>query len=32
MFGGLFQRIYGLDRPALEKIFPGAPPRDLALV
>ena len=32
MFGGLFQRIYGLDRAALEKIFPGAPPRDLALV
>jgi uncharacterized protein (DUF1501 family) len=32
MFGGLFQRIYGLDRAALEKIFPGAAPRDLALV
>jgi uncharacterized protein (DUF1501 family) len=32
MFGGLFQRAYGLDRAALEKIFPGAPPRDLGLV
>ena len=32
MFGGLFQRTSGLDRAALEMIFPGAPPRDLALV
>jgi hypothetical protein len=32
MFGGLLQRTYGLDRAALEKIFPGAPPRDLPLV
>ncbi len=32
LLGGLFQRAYGLDRAALEKIFPGAPPRDLALV
>jgi hypothetical protein len=32
MFAGLFQRTYGLDRAALEKIFPGAPPRELGLV
>jgi uncharacterized protein (DUF1501 family) len=32
LFGGLFQRAYGLDRANLEKIFPGAAPRDLAIV
>jgi hypothetical protein len=32
LFGGLFQRAYGLDRANLEKIFPGVAPRDLAIV
>jgi uncharacterized protein (DUF1501 family) len=32
LLGGLFQRAYGLDRAGLEKIFPGAAPRDLAIV
>jgi uncharacterized protein (DUF1501 family) len=32
LFGGLFQRAYGLDRANLEKIFAGAAPRDLAIV
>ncbi|HSU77815.1 MAG TPA: DUF1501 domain-containing protein, partial [Burkholderiales bacterium] len=32
LLGGLFGRIYGLDSAALARIFPGAAPKDLALV
>ena len=32
MFGGLFQRIYGLDSARLETVFPQARPTDLGLV
>lgn len=32
LFGGLFRRLYGLDQKALDQVFPGAAPRDLALV
>jgi len=32
VFGGLFQRMYGLDAAALQRVFPGATPRDLRLV
>ena len=32
LLGGLFGRIYGLDSEALARIFPGAAPKDLALV
>jgi uncharacterized protein (DUF1501 family) len=32
LFGGLFQRLYGLDPVALEKVFPGTKPKDLAVV
>jgi len=32
LLGGLFGRIYGLDNDALARIFPGAAPKDLALV
>jgi len=32
LLGGLFGRIYGLDGDALARIFPGAAPKDLALV
>ena len=32
LFGGLFQRLFGLDANALDRIFPGVRPRDLALV
>ena len=32
VFGGLFQRLYGLDASRLERVFPGAKPRDLNLV
>lgn len=32
MLGGLFRRMYGLDGSQLEKVFPGASPRDLGLV
>ncbi len=31
MFAGLFQRIYGLDAAALQRIFPGARPAELGL-
>lgn len=31
MLGGLFARLYGLDAPRLDRIFPGAKPRDLRL-
>ncbi|HET7363047.1 MAG TPA: DUF1501 domain-containing protein [Burkholderiales bacterium] len=32
LLGGLFARVYGLDNEALARIFPGAAPKDLALV
>ena len=32
VFGGLFQRMYGLDAAALQRVFPGGEPRDLALI
>jgi uncharacterized protein (DUF1501 family) len=32
LLGGLFARMYGLDQVALERIFPGVKPQDLALV
>ncbi len=32
VFGGLFQRLYGLDAEALQRVFPGGRPRDLQLV
>ena len=32
VFGGLFQRMYGLDAAQLQRVFPGAQPRDLRLV
>lgn len=32
ILAGLFQRMYGLDRSALEEIFPAAKPLDLGLV
>jgi len=32
LFGGLFQRMYGLDSARLQSIFPSASPRDLSLV
>jgi uncharacterized protein (DUF1501 family) len=32
LFGGLFQRMYGLAPARLEAVFPGAPPADLGLV
>jgi uncharacterized protein (DUF1501 family) len=31
LLGGLFARIYGLNNAQLERIFPGAKPRDLGL-
>jgi uncharacterized protein (DUF1501 family) len=32
LFGGLFQRSYGLDQKLLQQVFPGVTPKDLALV
>jgi uncharacterized protein (DUF1501 family) len=32
VFGGLFQRLYGLDAAQLQRVFPGGEPRDLGLV
>jgi uncharacterized protein (DUF1501 family) len=32
LFGGLFQRLYGLDQRRLQAVFPGAQPRDLDLI
>jgi uncharacterized protein (DUF1501 family) len=32
VLGGLFARQYGLNAAQLERVFPGATPRDLALV
>jgi uncharacterized protein (DUF1501 family) len=32
LFGGLFQRLYGLDQDRLRTVFPAAAPRDLGLV
>ena len=32
VFGGLFQRMYGLDDAQLQRVFPGGKPRDLGLV
>jgi uncharacterized protein (DUF1501 family) len=32
MFGGLLRRLYGLDARQLDTVFPGAQPRDLAVV
>ena len=32
LFGGLFQRAYGLDQRPLTQVFPGVNPRDLSLV
>ena len=32
VFGGLFQRMYGLDAEQQQRVFPGGKPRDLQLV
>ncbi len=32
LFAGLFARAYGLDQKALQQVFPGVAPKDLALV
>ena len=32
LFGGLFQRAYGLDQKLLQQVFPSVTPKDLALV
>jgi hypothetical protein len=32
MFAGLFQRMYGLDSAALQRVFAGARPAELGLV
>jgi uncharacterized protein (DUF1501 family) len=32
VFGGLFQRMYGLDAAQLQRVFPGGSPTDLKLV
>jgi len=32
VFGGLFQRMYGLNDEQLQRVFPGGKPRDLQLV
>jgi uncharacterized protein (DUF1501 family) len=32
LLGGLFAQLYGLDEPAIQKIFPGTTPKDLALI
>ena len=32
VFGGLFQRMYGLSDEQLQRVFPGGQPRDLQLV
>jgi len=32
LFVGLFQKMYGLDAAQLQRVFPGAAPRDLKLV
>jgi uncharacterized protein (DUF1501 family) len=32
LFGGLFQRLYGLDQTRLQAVFPGVRPMDLSLV
>ncbi len=32
LLAGLLQRLYGLDRASLGRIFPGAAPADLGLV
>jgi uncharacterized protein (DUF1501 family) len=32
LFGGLFQRMYGLDRDSLQRVFASAQPRDLGLL
>lgn len=29
---GLFRRMYGLDEAAIQRVFPGARPRDLGIV
>ncbi len=31
LFGGLFQRAYGIDQKLLQQVFPGVTPKDLAL-
>ena len=32
VFGGLFQRLYGLDAAQLQRVFPGGAPQDLGLI
>ena len=32
VLGGLFSQLYGLDQHAIGKVFPGATPKDLALI
>jgi uncharacterized protein (DUF1501 family) len=32
VFGGLFQKMYGLDAAQLQRVFPGGAPRDLQLI
>jgi uncharacterized protein (DUF1501 family) len=32
LLGGLFQRLYGLDRSPIERIFPASTPRDFSLI
>ncbi len=32
LFGGLFQRMYGLDQGGLQSVFAAVQPRDMGLV
>ena len=32
LFGGLFQRMYGLDQNALQRVFASAQPKELGLL
>jgi len=32
LLGGLFQRVYGLDRSLIERVFPASAPRDFSLI
>jgi len=32
LLGGLFRRMYALDAARIERVFPGAVPRDLSLI
>jgi hypothetical protein len=32
LIGGVVRRLYGLDAARIDKVFPAAPPKDLALI